>query len=365
VRTSVSQFDPLIVREALLRERYRGGQSFYVCPRIENLAEVKDYLDKHVPEARVAVAHGQMAASVLEDVMSAFYDGKYDVLLSTTIIESGLDIPTANTLIVHRADMFGLSQLYQLRGRVGRSKTRAFALLTLPVGRKITAQAERRLKVLQSLDTLGAGFQLASHDLDIRGAGNLLGEEQSGHIKEVGFELYQQMLEEAVASLKAGSAEPVADRWSPQITIGTPVLIPEDYVADLSVRLNLYRRLAELDDEGEIDAFGAEMVDRFGPLPDEVRHLLDTVVVKALCRRANVAKIEAGPKGAVVSFRDDRFANPEGLIAYIKQQGREARVRPDMKVVFFDEWEAPEDRLKGAARILRALVAIAERAKAA
>jgi transcription-repair coupling factor (superfamily II helicase) len=365
VRTSVSQFDPLIVREALLRERYRGGQSFYVCPRIENLAEVKDYLDKHVPEARVAVAHGQMPASVLEDVMSAFYDGKYDVLLSTTIIESGLDIPTANTLIVHRADMFGLSQLYQLRGRVGRSKTRAFALLTLPVGRKITAQAERRLKVLQSLDTLGAGFQLASHDLDIRGAGNLLGEEQSGHIKEVGFELYQQMLEEAVASLKAGIAEPVADRWSPQITIGTPVLIPEDYVADLSVRLNLYRRLADLDDEGEIDAFGAEMVDRFGPLPDEVRHLLDTVVVKALCRRANVAKIEAGPKGAVVSFRDDRFANPEGLIAYIKQQGRDARVRPDMKVVFFDEWEAPEDRLKGAARILRALVAIAERAKAA
>ena len=365
VRTSVAPFDPLIVREALVRERYRGGQSFYVCPRIEDLAEVKDYLDKQVPEARAAVAHGQMPPTVLEDVMAAFYDGKYDLLLSTTIIESGLDIPTANTLIVHRADMFGLSQLYQLRGRVGRSKTRAYALLTLPVGRKITAQAERRLKVLQSLDMLGAGFQLASHDLDIRGAGNLLGEEQSGHIKEVGFELYQQMLEEAVASLKAGIAEPVADRWSPQITIGTPVLIPEDYVADLSVRLSLYRRLAELDDEREIDAFGAEMVDRFGPLPAEVRHLLDIVVVKALCRRANVAKIEAGPKGAVVSFRDDRFANPEGLIAYIHKQGREARVRPDMKVVFFADWEQPEDRLKGAARILRALVGIAERAKAA
>jgi transcription-repair coupling factor (superfamily II helicase) len=364
VRTSVAPFDPLIVREALLRERYRGGQSFYVCPRIEDLAGVKDYLDKHVPEARVAVAHGQMPPTVLEDVMAAFYDGKYDVLLSTTIIESGLDIPTANTLIVHRADMFGLAQLYQLRGRVGRSKTRAYALLTLPVNRKITAQAERRLKVLQSLDMLGAGFQLASHDLDIRGAGNLLGEEQSGHIKEVGFELYQQMLEEAVASLKAGIIEPVADRWSPQITIGTPVLIPEDYVADLSVRLSLYRRLAELDEERDIDAFGAEMIDRFGPLPPEVRHLLDTVVVKALCRRANVAKIEAGPKGAVVSFRDDRFANPEGLIAYIHKQGREARVRPDMKVVFFADWEQPEDRLKGATRILRALVGI-ERCKAA
>jgi transcription-repair coupling factor (superfamily II helicase) len=365
VRTSVSPFDPLIVREALLRERYRGGQSFYVCPRIENLSEAKEFLDKNVPEARVAVAHGQMPPTVLEDVMSAFYDGKYDVLLSTTIIESGLDIPTANTLIVHRADMFGLAQLYQLRGRVGRSKTRAYALLTLPVGRKLTAQAERRLKVLQSLDTLGAGFQLASHDLDIRGAGNLLGEEQSGHIKEVGFELYQQMLEEAVASLKAGIVEPVADRWSPQITIGTPVLIPEDYVADLPVRLNLYRRLAELEDERDIDAFGAEMVDRFGPLPDEVKHLLATVVLKALCRRANVAKIESGPKGAVISFRDDRFANPEGLILFIRKQGRDAKVRPDMKLVLFDAWEEPSDRLKGTTTILRRLVAIAEQAKAA
>ncbi|MFY9828655.1 MAG: transcription-repair coupling factor, partial [Rhodoplanes sp.] len=366
VRTFVSPFDPLIVREALLRERYRGGQAFYVCPRIEDLAEAKDFLDKNVPEVRVAVAHGQMPSSVLEDVMSAFYDGKYDVLLSTTIIESGLDIPTANTLIVHRADMFGLAQLYQLRGRVGRSKTRAYALFTIPVGRKITPQAERRLKALQSLDTLGAGFQLASHDLDIRGAGNLLGEEQSGHIKEVGFELYQQMLEEAVASLKAGAAEPVlGERWSPQITIGMAVLIPEDYVADLAVRLALYRRLADLDDEREIDAFAAELVDRFGPLPEEARHLLDTVVLKGLCRRANVAKIEAGPKGAVLSFRDDTFANPEGLIAYIRDQGPAARVRPDMKVVFFDDWELPERRLKGATAILRRLVAIAERAKAA
>jgi transcription-repair coupling factor (superfamily II helicase) len=365
VRTSVSPFDPLVVREALLRERYRGGQSFYVCPRIENLAEAKDFLDKNVPEARVAVAHGQMPPTVLEDVMSAFYDGKYDVLLSTTIIESGLDIPTANTLIVHRADMFGLAQLYQLRGRVGRSKTRAYALFTLPVGRKLTAQAERRLKVLQSLDTLGAGFQLASHDLDIRGAGNLLGEEQSGHIKEVGFELYQQMLEEAVASLKAGIAEPAADRWSPQITIGTPVLIPEDYVADLPVRLSLYRRLAEMDDERDIDSFAAEMVDRFGPLPEEVKHLLATVVLKVLCRRANVAKIEAGPKGAVISFRDDRFANPEGLIAFIRKQGRDAKVRPDMKLVLLDAWEMPQARLKGVTAILRRLVAIAEQAKAA
>jgi transcription-repair coupling factor (superfamily II helicase) len=365
VRTFVSPLDPLVVREALLRERYRGGQAFYVCPRIEDLAGRKEFLDKHVPEMRVAVAHGQMPSTTLDDIMSAFYDGKYDLLLSTTIIESGLDIPTANTLIVHRADRFGLSQLYQLRGRVGRSKVRAYSLFTLPAERKITAQADRRLKVLQSLDTLGAGFQLASHDLDIRGAGNLLGDEQSGHIKEVGYELYQQMLEEAVASLKAGITEPIADKWSPQITIGTPVMIPESYVADLPVRLGLYRRLAEIEDEREIESIGAEMTDRFGPLPEEVEHLLQIVAIKALCRRANVEKIEAGPKGAVISFRDNSFANPDGLIAYIRDQGRDARVRSDMKVVLFDEWEKPQQRLKGTTVILRRLVSIAERAKAA
>jgi len=365
VRTFVSPFDPLIVREALLRERYRGGQSFYVCPRIEDIAGAKDFLDKNVPEVRVAVAHGQMPSQMLEDIMSAFYDGKYDVLLSTTIIESGLDIPTANTLIVHRADMFGLAQLYQLRGRVGRSKLRAYALFTLPEKKKITPQAEKRLKVLQSLDTLGAGFQLASHDLDIRGAGNLLGEEQSGHIKEVGFELYQQMLEEAVMSLKAGIAAPVADRWSPQITVGTPVMIPENYVADLSVRLALYRRLAELEDEQDIEAFGAELVDRFGSLPEEVEHLLKIVAIKGLCRRANVEKIETGPKGAVLSFRDNTFANPEGLISFISRQGEGARVRPDMKVVLFHDWEQPMQRLHGTTAVLKNLVRIAEQAKAA
>jgi transcription-repair coupling factor (superfamily II helicase) len=366
VRTFVSPFDPVVVREALLRERYRGGQAFYVCPRIEDLAETKAFLDKNVPEVRVATAHGQMPPAVLEDIMSAFYDGKFDVLLSTTIVESGLDIPTANTLIVHRADMFGLAQIYQLRGRVGRSKLRAYALLTLPAKRKITPQAERRLKVLQSLDTLGAGFQLASHDLDIRGAGNLLGDEQSGHIKEVGYELYQQMLEEAVISMKAGIAAPVADKWSPQITIGTPVLIPEEYVTDLPVRLALYRRLSEIENDRDIDAFGAELVDRFGPLPDEVKYLLRIVAIKALCRRANVEKIEVGPKGAVLSFRDNSFANPEGLISYINKHAVGAKVRPDMKVVFFDEWDTADERIKGAEDILRALAAIAEKgAKAA
>ena len=265
VRTFVTPFDPLTIREALLRERYRGGQAFYVVPRIEDLAEVKKFLDTEMPEIKVAVAHGQMAAGQLEDVMTAFYEGKFDVLLSTTIVESGLDIPTANTLIVHRADMFGLAQLYQLRGRVGRSKARAYALFTTPANRQLTAQAEQRLKVLQSLDTLGAGFQLASHDLDIRGAGNLLGDAQSGHIKEVGYELYQQMLEDAVTALKAGIEDLPEEAWSPTIALGAPVTIPEDYVEDLGVRLALYRRLATLQDDAEMESFGAEMIDRFGP----------------------------------------------------------------------------------------------------
>ncbi|HWJ71839.1 MAG TPA: transcription-repair coupling factor [Kaistia sp.] len=361
VRTFISPFDALAVREALLRERYRGGQSFYVCPRLADLAERKEFLDKFVPEVKVAIAHGQMPPTELDDIMNAFYEGAYDVLLSTTIVESGLDIPTANTLIVHRADMFGLAQLYQLRGRVGRSKTRAYALFTVPAEKKLTPMADRRLKVLQSLDTLGAGFQLASHDLDLRGAGNLLGEEQSGHIKEVGYELYQQMLEEAVAALRQGGEdEAEADgRWSPQITVGTPVMLPESYVPDLPLRLSLYRRLGDLDEPEQIDSFGAELIDRFGPLPDEVEHLLKIVYIKALCRKANVEKVDAGPKGIVISFRNSTFSNPAGLIRYIGEQGSLAKVRPDQKIVLIRDWEDPEKRLKGTAVVLTQLARLA------
>ena len=364
-RTFVTPFDPLIVREALLRERYRGGRSFYVVPRIEDIAEVKDFLDKQVPEAKVGIAHGQMAAGTLEDVMTAFYEGQYDILLSTTIVESGLDIPTAITLIVHRADMFGLAQLYQLRGRVGRSKIRAYALFTVPANRKLTDHADKRLKVLQSLDTLGAGFQLASHDLDIRGAGNLLGDEQSGHIKEVGYELYQQMLEEAVAALKAGVEFESETQWSPSIQIGAPVMIPEHYIADLTLRLALYKRLSTMDDDAELQSFGAELVDRFGPLPEEVKQLLEIVAIKALCKRANIEKVEAGPKGIIVAFRDNEFANPEGLVSYVAKQGTLAKVRPDMRVVFIDDFADAEERLKGTRRLLTDLARIAERKKAA
>ena len=361
VRTFISPFDPLVIRETLLRERYRGGQSFYVVPRIADLAEVGDFLRQQVPELKFATAHGQMPPGELDDIMNAFYDGQYDVLLSTTIVESGLDIPTANTLIVHRADMFGLAQLYQLRGRVGRSKLRAYALFTLPAKKKLTDTADRRLKVLQSLDTLGAGFQLASHDLDIRGAGNLLGEEQSGHIKEVGFELYQQMLEEAVAEIR-DTGEAVDGGWSPQITVGTAVMIPESYVPDLQLRLALYRRLGDLETTEEIDAFGAELIDRFGPLPDEVKHLLKIVFIKALCRQANVEKLDAGPKGVVIHFREKKFSDPAGLVRFIGEQGTLAKIRPDQSVVFMRDWPNPEKRLAGSAVVMTQLARMAAKA---
>ncbi len=360
VRTFVSPFDPVILREALLRERYRGGQSFYVCPRISDLAEIQEFLAEHVPELKVAVAHGQMAPGQLEDIMNAFYDREYDVLLSTTIVESGLDIPTANTIILHRADMFGLAQMYQLRGRVGRSKTRAYAYFTVPVDKTMTPAAEKRLKVLQSLDTLGAGFNLASHDMDIRGAGNLLGDEQSGHIKEVGFELYQSMLEEAVAMLKGGEDHELEDQWSPQIAIGTAVLIPEKYVPDLQLRLDLYRRLSKVEDPSELEGFAVELVDRFGEIPEEARYLLEIVRIKTYCRRANIEHVEAGPKGATITFRNNKFDNPEGLLAFVNEWMDSVKIQTDHRLLYQVQWNTPEARLKGVRALVKKLAEVAE-----
>ena len=361
VRTFISPFDAVMVRETLLRELYRGGQSFYVVPRVADIGEISEFLRIQVPELKVAIAHGRMSAGELEDVMNGFYDRNFDVLLATTIIESGIDIPTANTLIVHRSNMFGLAQLYQLRGRVGRSKQRAYALFTVPAHRTLTPTAEKRLKVLQSLDTLGAGFSLASHDLDIRGAGNLVGEEQSGHIKEVGFELYQQMLEEAVASLRTDGTDDDegGETWSPQINIGTSVLIPESYVEDLQIRLSLYRRLSDLHEQSEIDSFAAEIHDRFGPPPEEVKHLLEIMAIKELCRQANVETIDAGPKGAVIGLREGKFNNPQNLLDWITKQGTFAKIRPDMKLVVRRSWDTPEIRLKGAHQLMAVLAKLA------
>jgi transcription-repair coupling factor (superfamily II helicase) len=357
-------YDPVTLREAIMRERDRGGQIFYVVPRIADLDEVRERLREIAPEIKYAVAHGRMAPSELEDVMTAFDERAYDLLLSTNIVESGLDIPSANTMIVHRSDMFGLAQLYQLRGRIGRSKIRAYAYLTLPERKKLAPTAQRRLEVMQTLDTLGAGFQLASHDLDIRGAGNLLGDEQSGHIREVGIELYQHLLEEAVAAARTEGGETAPEEWSPQITVGTPVLIPEEYVPDLGVRLGLYRRIAGLLDRREIDGFAAELIDRFGPLPPEVDNLLEIIAIKRYCREAGIEKLEAGPKGAVIALRENRFANPVGLVDLIQRNAGTLKLRPDHKIVYLRNWEDAKTRLAGVAKLAQALAKIARTAQA-
>ncbi|QYZ71080.1 transcription-repair coupling factor [Neotabrizicola shimadae] len=357
IRTYVSEFDSVTLREALLRERYRGGQSFFVVPRIADLPEIEDFLKSQVPEVSYVIAHGQMPAGELDEKMNAFYDGKFDVLLSTTIVESGLDIPTANTMIVHRADMFGLGQLYQIRGRVGRSKTRAYCYLTTKPRMALTPQATKRLRLLGSLDSLGAGFNLASHDLDLRGAGNLLGEEQSGHIKEVGYELYQQMLEETISKLRSGEIGGLAtvdDQWAPQLNLGVPVLIPDAYVPDLDVRLGLYRRLSSLSTKVELEGFAAELIDRFGPLPKEVNTLLLVVRIKAMCRRAGISRLDAGPRGATIMFHNDKFANPAGLVDFIKAEGQAAKITGN-KIVLARDWKTEGDRIKGAYAIARDL----------
>ncbi|MCC0075381.1 MAG: transcription-repair coupling factor [Rhodobacter sp.] len=358
IRTYVSEFDTVTIREALLRERYRGGQSFFVVPRIADLPEIEDFLRDHVPEVSVLVAHGQMGAHDLDERMNAFYDGKYDVLLATTIVESGLDIPSANTMIVHRADMFGLSQLYQIRGRVGRSKTRAYCYLTTKPRAPLTPQAQRRLKLLGSIDSLGAGFTIASQDMDLRGAGNILGEEQSGHINEVGYELYQQMLEETISKLRSGELQDLSDgAWAPQINLGVPVLIPDSYVTDLDVRLGLYRRLATLETKVEFEGFAAELIDRFGELPKEVNTLLVVVRIKAMCKRAQIARLDAGPKGATIQFHQDKFPNPKGLVEFLHAQPG-AKIR-DNKVVIPRDWASEKDKLRGAFAIARDLAQFA------
>jgi transcription-repair coupling factor (superfamily II helicase) len=358
VRTYVTPFDGVVLREALLREHFRGGQSFFVVPRVADLPDMEEWIQQQVPEVKFITAHGQMGASQVEERMSAFYDRKYDVLLSTTIVESGLDIPSANTLIVYRSDRFGLAQLYQLRGRVGRAKTRAYAYLTMPADRSITEAAQKRLQVLSELDNLGAGFQLASHDLDIRGAGNLLGDEQSGHIKEVGFELYQSMLEDAIVEVKAGGIAR-QEEFTPQISVDAPIMIPEHYVPDLDLRMGLYRRLGELEDRNAIDAFAAELIDRFGALPEETANLLKIVEVKLNCREAMIAKLDIGPKGAVVTFADSGFPDLAGLLSYMERLKGAAKLRPDSKLAVVRNWPTPDARLTGALQLSRGLARVA------
>ena len=336
-RTFVMPFDTVMIKEAIYREKYRGGQIYFVCPRVSDILQIEPKLRALVPDVKIAVAHGQMAPTHLEDVMCDFADGKADILLSTTIIESGIDLPNVNTMIIYRADMFGLAQLYQLRGRIGRSKQRGYCYFTIPNKKVLTQVAEKRLNILQALNQLGAGFSLANHDLDIRGAGNILGVEQSGHIKDVGIALYHHLLEEEINRIKAnidGNGELVhtQDDWSVQITTGVPIIIPENYVADLGVRLGLYKRIGNLKTSEELNDMREELIDRFGQIPEEVENLLKTVEIKQICQLANIERVDAGARGILISFHKNTFKNVDKLMSFITSQLGAIKVRSDQKL---------------------------------
>lgn len=343
IRSFVMPYDHVVIREALLREHQRGGQSFYVVPRIKDLDEVYQRLQETVPELKIVQAHGRMKAAQLDKIMTDFYEGAYDLLLSTTIVESGLDVPRANTIVIHRADQFGLSQLYQLRGRVGRSHIRAYAYFTVPSKVELHRTAEKRLEAMQALDSLGAGFQLASHDMDIRGFGNLMGEEQSGQIKEVGVELYQQMLKETLDEISLNSSDAVsaADDVVPQVNLGISVMIPADYVDDISLRMSFYRRIASVSNENELEALASEMIDRFGSLPEATDHLFQTIRIKLIAKTIGIKKIDIGPKGALLAFAEGHPRNPETLLCYVQSHSKVMRLRPDQRLTIL--WKDPTE----------------------
>ncbi len=350
-RSFVMPFDQVMIKEAILREKYRGGQTFFVCPRVSDIAGVEKSLKELLPDIKIGVAHGQMKVKDLEDVMTDFSNFKYDVLLSTTIIESGIDMPSVNTMIIYRADMFGLAQLYQLRGRIGRSKVRGYCYFTIPPQKKLKPIALKRLNILSALDTLGAGFSLATHDMDIRGSGNVLGSEQSGHIKDVGIALYHHMLQEEIVRQKAmGTNEAMkmteADEFSAQITTGIPIMIPENYVKDLGVRLGLYKRIGTLKTKEDIIDMKAELVDRFGPVPKEVDNLLDTIEIKQMCQTANVSKVEAGAKGVLIAFHNNVFQAAGKLIDLVNRSFGVLKIRPDQKLLIEGDFSDYQKRIE-------------------
>jgi len=329
IRTIVTRMDDATVREAVRREMQRGGQVFYVYNRIEGLYERAARLQALVPEARIAVAHGQMSETTLEQTMVDFVEGRYDVLCATAIIESGLDIPRANTMIIDRADTFGLAQLYQLRGRVGRSKDRAYCYLIVPPASALTDEARARIEALERHTELGSGFQIASLDLELRGAGDILGAEQKGHTSLVGFDLFCQMLEEAVHELRG---EPVVHEVEPELSFDVEAFLPEDYIADVGVRLSLYKRLASASDEQEVADIAAEMEDRFGPPTDEARRLVHLMRVKTELRRLRVLGCEASAKGVTLHLRGDTPLDPVKVTALVAQKGSPYRLSPDMRL---------------------------------
>ncbi len=396
VRNFTMPYDSVIVREAVLREYNRSGRVFFVVPRIRDIEEMEPRLKTLLPEIKIRHAHGGMAPTELDEIMNDFVDGKIDMLLSTTIIESGIDISEANTMIIYRAEMFGLSQLYQLRGRVGRGKVRAYAYLMLSP-KKLSDESRKKLEVMQNLDSLGVGFSIASHDMDIRGSGNLLGDEQSGHVRETGVELYQQMLLEAIEELKRNECRAENERrtgserrtgfvtpssrsvqngegheredevtnpalqtesstttydYSVQLKLGISLLIPENYMPDLSLRMNFYKKIANVKNELDQDQLQLEMIDRFGKIPEEILNLMEVARLKFACKKVGVERLETISDGILISFKDNKFAAPESLMQMIFSSKNQIKLHAGQKVFFICDVKSTSLKISTANQVL-------------
>jgi transcription-repair coupling factor (superfamily II helicase) len=357
VKTFIGTYDPALIREAFQRELARGGQVYFLHNEVDTIDKTARTLAELVPDARIRIAHGQMPERELEQVMLDFYRQRFNVLVCTTIIESGIDVPSANTIVVNRADRFGLAQLHQLRGRVGRSHHRAYAYLVVPDRRVITADAEKRLEALASLEELGAGFTLATHDLEIRGAGELLGEEQSGQIEQVGFSLYTEMLDRAVRALKSGKVPDfdLTSEHEAEIELRVPALIPDDYLPDVNARLTLYKRISSARDDDELRELQVEMIDRFGLLPDPVKNLFAVTQLKLVATTLGIKKLELGPNGGRVIFRPQPNVEPLAIIKMIQKQPRVYALDGQDKLRFKMPLEGTAERLRAANDLLLSL----------
>ncbi|KMV33969.1 MULTISPECIES: transcription-repair coupling factor [Franconibacter] len=357
VKTFVREYDNLVVREAILREILRGGQVYYLYNDVENIQKAAERLANLVPEARIAVGHGQMRERELERVMNDFHHQRFNVLVCTTIIETGIDIPTANTIIIERADHFGLAQLHQLRGRVGRSHHQAYAWLLTPHPKAMTTDAQKRLEAIASLEDLGAGFALATHDLEIRGAGELLGEDQSGQMESIGFSLYMELLENAVDALKAGREPSLEDLTSQQteVELRMPSLLPEDFIPDVNTRLSFYKRIASAKKERELEELKVELIDRFGLLPDPARNLLDIARLRQQAQKLGIRKIEANDKGGMLEFAEKNHVDPGWLIGLLQKEPQHYRLDGPTRLKFTRELAERKIRLEWVQKFMQQL----------
>ena len=358
IRSFVMDYDPIIIKEAIMREFHRGGKIFFVVPRIKDLEEIQPKLEKMLPDVKIKTAHGKMTATKMDEVMNDFYNGKFQLLLATTIIESGIDIKDANTIIIYKSHMFGLSQLYQLRGRVGRGKIKAYAYITTPPQRKLSEASQKKLQVMQTIDSLGAGFNIASHDMDIRGSGNILSDEQSGHIKETGVELYQNMLNEAILELKETDKNTISTKiaeFQSQIKLKISLLIPEDYILELGTRLNFYKRIGQITSISDKEDLIVEMVDRFGKMPEAVNNLIEIAYIKYLSQKCNIEKIEAKKDGIIITFKDNYFENPDKLLEMVFSSKNQIQLK-DHRLFFARKLQYSAEKLKFSLEIVNKIL---------